>query len=153
VRLPLDMALIAGLIWTVDAVIVGVVAAGIGLDAALAASIGGGVLLSGLCACGVTYLLAGRVAQPVIRLALRAHPPGGLPFVSVRARLMTVWLLTTGVPVLGILLILASPDGRAHIRGAGIVTASLALFVGAVSTALAARWIGTPLRGLAGVLA
>jgi adenylate cyclase len=152
VRLPLDMALIAAVIWTLDSAAVGIVAVSVGTRAGLVFGICAGVLLSGLCSSGVTYLLIARVAGPVTRLALRSYPPGGAPFVSVRSRLMLVWLLTTGVPVLGILMILLAPHGRTHIRGASIVTACVALGVGAISTALAARWIGKPLRALVAAL-
>ena len=153
VRIPLDMAAVAAIIWLLDTAVVAVVAITVGLDGGTAFDIAAGVLLSGLCSAGVTYLLVARVAQPVIRLALQAHPPGHSPLVSVRARLMLIWLLTSGVPVLGILMILAAPSDRTHVRGASIVTACLALLVGAASTALAARSIGAPLRGLVGTLA
>jgi adenylate cyclase len=152
VRLPLDMGVIAAVIWLLDDVVISVLAAVSGADASLVTGIASGIVVAGLCSSGVTYLLVARVGQPVSRVALSAHPPGRAPMVSVRARLMLVWVLTTGVPVLGILLILFAPHGRTHIRGASIVTVFIAIFVGAVSTALAARSIGTPLRNLVGVL-
>lgn len=152
VRLPLDMAVIAAVIWLIDDVVISALAAASGGGASLVAGIASGIVVAGLCSSGVTYLLVARVGQPLTRLALGAHPPGRAPMVSVRARLMLVWVLTTGVPVLGILLILFAPHGRTHIRGASIVTAFIAIFVGGVSTALAARSIGTPLRNLVGVL-
>jgi adenylate cyclase len=152
VRLPFDMAVIAAAIWLLDDLAISLLAASVGAGASLVGGVASGILVAGLCSSGVTYLLVARVGQPVIRTALGAHPPGRTPMVSVRARLMLVWVLTTAVPVLGILLILLAPHGRTHIRGASIVTACIAIVVGALSTALLARSIGTPLRGLVGVL-
>jgi adenylate cyclase len=152
VRLPLDMALIAAGIWLLDDIAVSLLAWTSGAGGSLIGGIASGVLVAGLCSAGVTYLLVTRAAQPVTRIALGAYPPGHAPLVSVRARLMLVWLLTSAVPVLGILLILLAPHERTHIRGASIVTACIAIGVGAVSTALAARSIGTPLRTLVAVL-
>jgi class 3 adenylate cyclase len=153
VRLPLDLALIAAVIWAVDAVVVGALAVGTGVDRASVFGISSGVTLAGLCSAGVTYLLVGHVGQPVTRIALAAHPPGGVPMVGVRARLLLIWLLTTGVPLLGIVLILLAPAGQTNIRGASIVCAVLAILVGAASTGMAARSIGKPLRDLVGELA
>ncbi len=151
-RVPLDMAVIAAVIWLLDDLVISLVALWAGGGASMAGGIASGMVVAGLCSAGVTYLLVARINQPVTRLALSVHPPGRAPMVSVRARLMLVWLLTTAVPVLGILLILFAPPERTHIRGASIVTAIIALVVGAVSTALAARSIGAPLRDLVGVL-
>ena len=76
-RLPVDTALVAGLIWLVGAVLVGTVAAfafpdpRIGLRTAVA------VLLGGMATAGVTYLLVARAARGVTTVALAAHPPAG----------------------------------------------------------------------------
>ena len=71
---------------------------------------------------------------------------------SVRSRLLLNWLLTTGIPVLGIILVLTAPPSRSHVRFAGILLAAAALAVGLLSNALAARAIGAPLRNLLDVL-
>lgn len=152
VRMPLDMGVITVVIWTVDAIVIGGVAIGVGMDPASDFGIVAGVLLAGLCSAGVTYLLIAHVSQPIIRMALAVHPPGRSPMVSVRSRLLLIWALTTGVPLIGIVLVLSAPEGRTHVRGAAIVTAAIAIAVGAASTALAARSIGQPLRDLVGSL-
>ena len=152
VRRPLHMAIVAAVIWGVDDVIICTVAGWIGVAAHAIVGLASGILLAGLSSSGITYLLLGRVAAPIIRMALAAYPPGTTPVVSVRARLLLIWALTTAVPVLGIVMILLAPPRAPHIRGAAVVTAVIALWVGALATALAARAIGTPLRGLVGVL-
>ncbi|MGI8761015.1 MAG: adenylate/guanylate cyclase domain-containing protein [Jatrophihabitantaceae bacterium] len=152
VRLPLDMSVIAVVIWALDALVISALARLIDTETSTIVGIGSGIVLAGLCSAGITYLVVARVAQPVTRVALTAYPPGRSPFLSVRSRLLLVWLLTTGVPVLGIVMILTAPPGRTHVRGAGVVTACVALSAGVVATALAARAIGKPLRDAVGVL-
>ena len=152
VRRPLHMAILAAVIWGVDDIVICIVAAWIGVAGHTIFGLASGILLAGLSSSGITYLVLGRVAAPVIRMALAAYPPGAAPMVSVRARLLLIWALTTAVPVLGIVMILLSPPHARHIRGAAVVTAVITLWLGALATALAARAIGNPLRGLVGVL-
>ncbi len=151
VRMPLDMALIAVCIWTVDALVTGAVARAAGIDAAHVVGITGGVVLAGLISGGVTFLLVARVANPITRIALAVHPPREPSLITVRTGLLLVWLLSSGLPLIGIIMILTARDGR-HVIGASVVAALLALVVGAGSTALAARSIGTPLRAMVDVL-
>jgi class 3 adenylate cyclase len=132
--------------------VIGAVAAQVGTGGETGMGIVGGVVLSGFASAAITYLLVVRIAQPVTRIALTIHPPGRSSMVSVRSRLALVWLLTSGVPVLGILMILAAPEGRTHVFGASIAAACIALVVGGASTILVARAIGKPLRDMVGVL-
>ncbi|MEO9110555.1 MAG: adenylate/guanylate cyclase domain-containing protein, partial [Jatrophihabitantaceae bacterium] len=152
VRLPIEMALIAAILWALDGVIVGLVAANAGTGSQVVVGVSGGIVLSGFASAAITYLIVARVAQPVIRIALTVHPPGTSAMVSVRSRLLLIWLLTSGVPVLGILMILTAPKGRTHVFAASIAAACLVLLVGGSSIALAARAIGKPMRDMVGVL-
>ena len=52
------------------------------------------------------------------------------------------------LPILGLILVFTAPAGKTHVIGVSIVVCVLALLVGALSTALTAGAIGTPLRGL-----
>ena len=148
-RLPVDTARIAGLIWLVGAVLVGTAAAltfpdpRVGLRTAVA------VLLGGVATAGVTYLLVGRAARGVTATALAAHPPAGRPTLGVRARLLLTWGLTSGVPMLGVILLYvdpSNPDGPGKTTVVFLVV--VALLVGALSTLLTARAVGQPLRDL-----
>jgi adenylate cyclase len=67
---------------------------------------------------------------------------------GVRLRLLSNWLLTSAVPLVGLVFVLSAPRGKTNIIGVGIGVAFLALLVGALSTALIARAIGEPLRGM-----
>lgn len=151
VRMPMDMALIAVTIWTVDAFATGTVATLAGVDARRVLGISGGVVLAGVISGGVTFLLVARVGQPITRIALAVHPPQELSLITVRVGLLLVWLLSSGLPLLGIVMILSAPDGS-HVVGASMVAALLSFVLGAFSTFLAARSIGKPLRAMVDVL-
>jgi adenylate cyclase len=151
-RMPLDMAVIATVLWLVGGVVIGVAAAAVGEDAQTVVGICGGIVLAALASAGITYLLMRRVNQPVARIALSACPPTEAPAFGVRWRLLVIWLLTTGTPIIGLLLVLTAPRGKTHILAAGIVVAVVTLLVGGFSTALAARTIGAPLRSIVDAL-
>ena len=117
-RLPVDTALIAGLVWLVGAVLVGIVAAvafpdpRVGLRTAVA------TLLGGIVTAGVTYLLVARAARAVTAIALAAHPPADKLTLGVRPRLLLTWGLTSGVPMLGVVLLYLDPSNRSTCRAA-----------------------------------
>ena len=148
-RLPLDTALVAALTWLVGAVALGAVAAvvspdpWVGLRTALVA------LLGGVVTTGVSYLLIDRVARPVTTRALAAHPPTGSLLLGVRVRLLLTWALTSGVPLLGLVLLLVDPSLAGQVSDAAVVfLAVTALVVGWLATLLTARAVGAPLRAL-----
>jgi class 3 adenylate cyclase len=148
-RLPVDTALIAGSIWLVGAVLVGAVAAVSFPDARVGLRIGVAVLLGGMVTAGVTYLLVARAARDVTARALAAHPPAGKLALGVRPRLVLTWGLTSGVPMLGVVLLYldpSNPDGPG--RSAVVFLVVVALLVGALATLLTARAVGQPLRDL-----
>lgn len=147
-RMPLDMAFIAVALWLFGGLVIGIVAGAVGEDAQTILGLVGGIVLAALASAGVTYLLVGRVNQPVARLALAAHPPEAAPVFGVRWRLLIIWLLTSGTPIVGLVLVLTAPRGKSHIIAVGVVVALITLVLGGLSTSLAARAIGTPLRGL-----
>jgi adenylate cyclase len=151
-RTPIALALLTGGFWIFGALVIGSLVAALGGSLEQVFELGSGLVLAGLSTAGVTYLLVGRFNRPVARLALAHYPPGESMVLSVRSRLLLNWLLTTGVPVLGIILVLASPRGRTHVQAAGIALAVVALGVGILAAALASRAIGVPLRNLLDVL-
>jgi adenylate cyclase len=148
-RLPVDTALIAGSIWLVGAVVIGIVGAASFPVALVGLRIGVAVLLGGLVTAGVTYLLVARAARDVTARALAAHPPDGVLTLGVRPRLLLTWGLTSGIPKLGVVLLFLDPSnpggpGTVAVVFLGVV----ALGVGALATLLTARAVGQPLRDL-----
>ena len=145
-RMPLDLAIITSALWTVGSVAIGIAAPLVDEDGQTIFGLVGGVLVAGFVSAGLTYLMLARVNQPVARLALASSPPHSAPLFGVRWRLLVNWLLTSGLPLIGLVLVLTAPVGKSHTVGVSIVVAVLALIVGGLSTGLIARAIGTPLR-------
>jgi class 3 adenylate cyclase len=151
-RTPFELAVLCGTLWILGAVVIGSVVGGLGARAGEAGDIAGSCVLAGLSVAGVTYLIVARLTRPITELALSVRPPRKSMLLSVRSRLLLNWLLTTGIPLLGLILVLGAPPSRSHVRGAGILLASVAFAVGLLANALAARAIGAPLRNLLDVL-
>lgn len=151
-RMPLDMSIIVAILWFVGDVVISVISAAIGEDGQTVLGISGGIVIAGFASAGITYLLVGRVSGPVMRLALASCPPESAPVFGVRWRLLMIWLLTSGAPVVGIVLILSAPRDQANVRAASVLVAIAALLLGGAATALTARAIGAPLRGMVDVL-
>jgi adenylate cyclase len=148
-RLPVDTAIVAGVTWVVAAVLIGVVTAGTFPDPRVGARTGVATLLGGIVTAGVTYLLVARAARAVTARALAAHPPDGSLTLGVRPRLLLTWGLTSGVPLLGVVLLFldpSNPDGPG--RSVVVFLSVVALLVGALATLLTARAVGQPLRDL-----
>ncbi|MGY1826287.1 MULTISPECIES: adenylate/guanylate cyclase domain-containing protein [unclassified Blastococcus] len=148
-RLPLDTALVAAVVWLLGAVLMGAVAAVTFPDARVGARIAVAVVLGGVVTAGVTYLLVARAARAVTARALAAHPPDGALTLGVRIRLLLTWGLTSGVPMIGVVLLYldpSNPEGPG--RAAVVFLVVVALLVGALATVLTARAVGRPLRDL-----
>ncbi|MGY1814373.1 adenylate/guanylate cyclase domain-containing protein [Blastococcus sp. SYSU D00820] len=148
-RLPVDTAVTAGLVWLVGAVLVGVVAAASFPDARVGIRIAVAVLLGGIATAGVTYLLVARAARGVTARALAAHPPTGRLTLGVRPRLLLTWGLTSGVPMVGVVLLFLDPSNPGGPGPVPVVFLTVvAVLVGGLATLLTARAVGQPLRDL-----
>jgi class 3 adenylate cyclase len=148
-RLPVDTALIAGGIWVVGAVLIGLVSAAVFPDARVGLRTGIATLLGGMATAGVTYLLVARAARAVTAIALAAHPPAGALALGVRPRLLLTWGLTSAVPMLGVVLLFLDPSNPGGPGAAAVVfLVVVALLVGGLATLLTARAVGQPLRDL-----
>ncbi|MCW2703386.1 MAG: Adenylate cyclase, family protein 3 [Blastococcus sp.] len=148
-RLPVDTALIAGIVWAVGAVLIGIVSTVAFPDARVGLRTGIATLLGGIATAGVTYLLVARAARAVTAVALAAHPPAGALTLGVRPRLLLTWGLTSAVPMLGVVLLFvdpSNPDGPGE--AAVVFLVVVALLVGGLATLLIARAVGQPLRDL-----
>jgi adenylate cyclase len=151
-RTPIDLALLCGTLWLGGAVVISSLVGGLGGVGDDIGEIASGIVLAGASTAAITFIIVARITRPVTQLALTAYPPRRSLLLSVRARMLFAWLLTTGVPVLGIILILTAPPQRSHVRGAGIILGCVALGVGLLANTLVARGIGIPLRNLLDVL-
>jgi class 3 adenylate cyclase len=148
-RLPVDTALIAGAIWLVGAVLIGMVSAAVFPEPLVGLRTGVATLLGGMATAGVTYLLVARAARAVTAIALAAHPPAGALTLGVRPRLVLTWGLTSAVPMLGVVLLFVDPSNPGGPGATAVVfLVVVALLVGGLATLLTARAVGQPLRDL-----
>ncbi|SHF98942.1 adenylate cyclase [Jatrophihabitans endophyticus] len=151
-RMPLDLAVITAGLWTIGAVVMATVAGVVGTGTQRAAGLAGGLVVAGFVSAGLMYLVLGRFNQPVRRLALAASPPRTAPLLGVRWQLLINWVLTSGLPLVGVALVLTAPPGQRNKVGVSLVVVAIAILVGVVSTGLIARAIGAPLRSVVDAL-
>jgi class 3 adenylate cyclase len=148
-RLPVDTALVAGAVWLLGALVVGTVSAVALPDPRVGVRTGLATFLGGLVTAGLTYLLVARAARGVTAKALRAHPPSGRLTLGVRPRLLLGWGLTSGIPLVGVLLLFLDPTSPEGPGAAPVVVlVVVALLVVGLATLLVARSVGQPLREL-----
>lgn len=151
-RMPRDMAFLSAVLWVIGGAVISTAGALVGVDGQTIAGISGGIVIAGLTCAGITYLVIGRVNAPVARLALAASPPREAPVVGVGWRLLLIWALTSGTPIIGLVLVLTAPRSKTNVLAVAVGVAIIAGIVGGYSTLLSARSIGLPLRGMVDAL-
>jgi adenylate cyclase len=150
-RYPLNWALQSFGVWVVGAIISVAVNASVDVVAAIAGAIT--IVLGGLTACSLQYLLVERIMRPSTARALAGGAPPGDTVPGVGARVTMAWTLATGVPVLGIavlaVLALAGTEvSTDEMVGAALFLSVTALPVGLAATLFAARSVAGPLRSM-----
>lgn len=147
-RLPVDLATVSGTLWLGGVVVISTLTAVFGtwLDALGVAM---AILLGGLATVGLTYLATEWVARPVMTMALAAAPPRGTLPMTVLRRLVITWALASGVPMVGVLLVVLPPDlGPSDPAPSLLALSVTGLVLGALATALLARAVAAPLHRL-----
>jgi adenylate cyclase len=119
----------------------------------LAAIVAATIWFGGEMTCALSYLLYERALRPVTAKALAARPADAMVAPGVQLRLAMAWLLGTGVPLIGVLVLgLASAFGWTHhpnyVGAAVLFLAIVATITGALATSLAARAIADPVSGV-----
>lgn len=147
-RMPRGMAILSAILWVIGGTVISTAGALVGADAQTIAGISGGIVIAALACAGITYLVIGRMNSPVAQLALAAAPPREAPMFGVGWRLLLIWALTSGTPIVGLVLVLTAPRSKTNVLAVGVGVAIVAIIVGGYSTLLSARSIGTPLRGM-----
>ena len=149
-RLPLEVGAVTLALWLGGAVVLGILGTvtttvGAGVRTALAVGLGG------VSTAGAAALVVERAGRGALVEALQVARPERAWTVGVTARLVLSWLLTSAVPVAGVLLVvvLDAPGERpGDDRGGVLLLGGVALAVGALATALLARSVGAPLVAL-----
>jgi adenylate cyclase len=111
------------------------------------------VWLGGETTCAIVYLAAERILRPVTARALAARLPSEPASPGVRDRLLFVWALGTGAPLLGVLVLgivgLTKSDVDAqYLAAAGLFLGVVAMAVGLLATLFAARAIADPVMSV-----
>src|ERR1700712_3509520 len=144
-RYPLTQAKVFATFWAIAIVLFFVLNVVVSLRLAL--SVATTVILGGLSTIAVGYLIVERLGGPIFAAA----PPRGRPdqpaLPGVASRSVLIWLLGTGVPVLGVLLVALDPIGLPKQRFALTVAilAGIALVIGLLAQVFAARSVADPL--------
>jgi adenylate cyclase len=119
----------------------------------LAAVVAATIWFGGETTCALGYLLYERALRPVIGLALAARPTGAAVAPGVRLRLSMAWVLGTGVPLIGLIVMgvigaAGWTDQPQYVGAAVLFLAILASCTGFLATLLAAGAIADPLTAV-----
>jgi adenylate cyclase len=111
------------------------------------------IWLGGETTCALIYLASERILRPVTAAALAARQPSESVAPGVRDRLLFVWALGTGVPLLGVLVVgtvgLTKPGvDTEYVAAAGLFLGVVALVAGLITTLFAARAIADPVTSV-----
>ncbi|MGI9085837.1 MAG: adenylate/guanylate cyclase domain-containing protein [Aeromicrobium sp.] len=117
----------------------------------------GAVFSGGLATVATAFLLSTRLLRPSTARVLELHPPEAGTTAGVGERAIFIWSLTTGVPLLGLVMMVAfSPFSEASLERlsiSGLVVGLIVLAGGLFATLLFAKSIGEPLGELTTALA
>ncbi|MDQ3742632.1 MAG: HAMP domain-containing protein, partial [Actinomycetota bacterium] len=148
-RLPLVCAAIDGSFWVVAAVLFGLLNASVSFDWAW--HVAATILMGGITVTAVSYLISERISRGVIARALAYGPPAKPFGPGVKGRQVLAFLLATGVPLVGLVMVACvglvdETADRDRILGSVLVLSLAALTVGLIATVLVAKSVADPLR-------
>jgi adenylate cyclase len=155
-RMALKLALtgvkVDALAWLVGGVLFSVLA-GVLESWGFAAVVGATIWLGGETTFALIYLASERILRPVTARALAARLPSASIAPGVRDRLLFVWALGTGVPLLGVLVVgvvglTKSGVETEYLAAAGVFLGSVACGAGLLATLFAARAIADPVTSV-----
>lgn len=178
-REPLRQAAVQAAFWGVGAVLFAGLMVSVSVEHAVEMALA--IVLGGVTTCALTYLLVERLLRPVTARALAGAPsvpgvvcragrwPASMWGVEqperpvgpcIEARLITAWVLASGVPLLGlVLLALRAVSGRLENQNPDalavlvLILAGAGLAAGAVAAVLSARSLADPLGAVRRALA
>lgn len=136
---PLRLTLLTAALWVVGGT-VSVSAYGVA-DPSVVPVLSVAVVACGALACGMGYLVAEISLRPLTAIALKAGPASTRPFVGIRARLVGVWVVALGLPMVALVVLavhMASADDMPVSRLAMILA-----FIGVSGfiVSIAAGWL------------
>jgi adenylate cyclase len=149
-RAPARLLVVQATLWSIACA--GFVALNLQYSNRLAGAVGITIVLGGAVTCSLGYLLADRILRPVTQRALAQSVPVEPAVPGVAARVLLAWALSTGAPVLGLVLVGAGEvTGISDASGDRLAVTILflgtvALAVGLAGMTLAARSVADPVE-------
>ncbi|AKE40436.1 adenylate cyclase [Corynebacterium kutscheri] len=132
-RIPWNQALLAAIVWLLGIIILAIVAAQISARLAVAMSVA--ALLAMLVVVLITYLEAERLVRRIAAVALARRFEDSTMGLPIAQRLRLTWILTSAVPVVGILLMtLGHYAGFFTTQASDIIPGIIALAASAMIT-------------------
>jgi adenylate cyclase len=117
----------------------------------------GAVGIGGLATATLAFLLTNRLVRPATARVLEIEPPKPGAGAGVGDRAVFIWALTSGVPLLGLVLLIGFAPATGvtlhRIAVSGVVVGAIVLVSGTIAMVLFARSIGEPLCDLSEALA
>lgn len=151
-RAPIRLFLVHATLWLVAAALFAVLNAIV--EPELVARVAFTVALGGLTTSAFTYLWAERLTRPLAKAALSVQTVRRPRLPGITTRTMLGWMLGTGVPLLGLLIVavfaLADPESATKTKLSVTILAlgGAALVVGAAVAVIGARAIAEPINSL-----
>lgn len=153
--LPWWLFWMQAILWIASCVIF--FAANVDVDTTYALQMAGAVLISGLATAATSYLLCMRLFRSATARVLELSPPERGSTAGVGEKAVFIWALTTGVPMLGLILMVAFAGETGvslrQLAFSGLVVGLGALVTGLFATVLFAKSVGEPLCDLTTALA
>src|SRR4051794_4065240 len=111
------------------------------------------ILLGAITTCGLAYLLAERILRPVCELAFSDGLPAHAYVPGVKSRLLLSWVLGSGVPLVGVVL-MAFDHGSKPISAPALAFLGIvALLAGATTMVFSAKSVAEPVESVTAALA
>ena len=151
-RIPVYQAGVAAFVWLIGilvaTILTGNFAGRLGLVVAVSTS------LTGMITILITYLQAERLVRPVAAEALARRFEDSTLEPPIKVRLLTTWVMTTGVPILGIVLLLFAhqadffTDNAADLIPPVLIMAATGIVTGLTGTMFAMMSVIDPVKEL-----
>src|SRR5947209_6694202 len=155
-RLPVRQLVVPAGLWGAGAVIFGLI--NLYFSAEIAGRAFTTIVMGGLTACAVSYLVVERLTRPIAARALEAGAPVRPVAPGVIVRTVLAWALATGVPIVGVAMVafgvLHGDTPRSNRTAWSVIfLCALALVVGAAVIVATAKSIAEPIGAVRQALA
>jgi adenylate cyclase len=111
------------------------------------------ILLGAITTCGLAYLLAERILRPVCELAFSDGLPTHAYVPGVKSRLLLSWVLGSGVPLVGVVLMSVDHGNKPISPAALAFLGVVALLAGATTMVFSAKSVAEPVESVTAALA